>query len=94
MQSFGQRLPGTSHSVGLAMTGDGNFYTGYRFNNAAALIHPTGCRWAADGSIISLGLLPGGMMSVPSDRARTARSLWAMPPIQLREALARSSGPR
>ncbi len=67
MQSFGQRLPGTSHSVGLAMTGDGSFYTGYCFNNAPALIHPTGCRWAADGSVISLGLLPGGMMSVPSD---------------------------
>ncbi len=67
MQRFGQRLPGTSHSAGLAMTGDGSFYTGFCFNNAPALIYPTACRWAADGSIISLGTLPGSVWSVPGD---------------------------
>jgi uncharacterized membrane protein len=66
MQAFGQLLPGTNHSVGLSCSSDGSQMTGYCFNNAPALIYPTGCVWDSAGIVTSLGTLPGSNSSVPS----------------------------
>ena len=40
--------------------------TGYCFNNAPALVYPTGCVWDSAGTVTSLGTLPGSTWSVPS----------------------------
>ncbi|MCG3125367.1 MAG: hypothetical protein CHACPFDD_00185 [Phycisphaerae bacterium] len=65
LQQFGQRLPGTLHSLALRINGDGSVITGYCYNNAPSLVYPTACVWDAAGNITSLGTLPGSAESVP-----------------------------
>ncbi len=66
MQPLTQLLPGTSHSVALAISSDGSTIAGYCYNNAPSLVPPTACLWDASFNIASLGTLPGVHMSVPS----------------------------
>ncbi len=60
-----QRLPGCDHSLALAISADSSTIAGYCYNNAPSLIYPTACRWLADGTVWSLGTLPGKAVSVP-----------------------------
>ncbi len=66
MQALPTLAPGTSHSLALDTNGSGSHIIGYCYNNAPALIFPVGCMWLPNGTILTMGLLPGTEMCVPS----------------------------
>lgn len=65
MQALTQLLVGGGHSVGVCLTSGGDQVFGYCYNNAPELLFPQACRWASDGSVISLGAVDGFDISVP-----------------------------
>jgi len=70
MQPIGQTLPGTNQSVALSTSSDAGITVGYCYNNAPALVYPSGCLWNAAGTVTPLGTLPGRVESVPGAVSR------------------------
>ncbi|MFO0830752.1 MAG: immunoglobulin domain-containing protein [Phycisphaerales bacterium] len=65
MQQLPGLLPGTAQSLALGCNSNATSVFGYCYNNAPALVYATACLWRPNGSIVSMGRLPGTDMSVP-----------------------------